>query len=128
MATLQLPDDPHLAQLRKQARELQRAVRAGDAVAIALVAEHHPDGAPSADVRPQFALAAAHLAIARRYGFASWPRLKRHLDVVAARSWRPGTEADDDGVDDRFLRLACLTYADDSPAATRARQRRRGDA
>jgi len=115
MATLHLPDDPHLGQLRSQARELQRAVRTGDADAIAIVAEHHPKGALAEDARTAFTLSAAQLVIARRYGFASWPRLKRHLDLVAEISWRPDSAAAGT-VAERFVRLACLTYDDDNPA------------
>jgi DNA-binding GntR family transcriptional regulator len=42
MPTIPLPQDPDLGQLRNQARELQRAVRAGDPAALALVREFHP--------------------------------------------------------------------------------------
>src|SRR3954464_10683246 len=97
MATHELPDDPDLEQLRTQSRELQRAVRSGDAAALALVGEHHPDGAPDPTAAAAFGLAAAQLPVARRYGFASWARLKHHLDVVAEHSWRPDAPSADDG-------------------------------
>ena len=116
MATLHLPDDPHLDQLRKQAREFQRAVRAGDADALDVIAEHHPVGVPASEARSRFTLAAAQLVVARRYGFASWPRLKRHLEIVAELSWRPEPAHADASPQDRFVRLACLTYDDDNPA------------
>jgi GNAT superfamily N-acetyltransferase len=60
-----LPDRPDLDQLRRQARDLQRAAAGGDPVAAARI------GGGAA--RP--ALSAVQLALAREYGFASWPRL-----------------------------------------------------
>jgi ankyrin repeat protein len=121
--TVPLPGSPRVEQLRKQARDLQRAVRAGDAPALARVAEHHPAGAPAPTAAPRFALSAAQLVVARRYGFASWPRLIHHVAVVEEHTRTPG---DDDASDggaravapdpaDEFLRLACLNYRDDGP-------------
>ncbi len=75
MSTVPLPTEPDLAQLRTQARELQRRVRNGDRVALVEVDRRHPDGAPPPAVRSSFALSAAQLVIARRHGFASWPEL-----------------------------------------------------
>jgi ankyrin repeat protein len=112
MATVPLPENPDLGQLRKRARELQKAVRAGDREALTLIAEHNPQ----ADVRG-FALNQAHLALARRYGFTSWPHLTRHLEIIKARTWNFTEEnADLASAAARFLRLACLNFADDSPA------------
>src|SRR6185437_3324377 len=117
MPTIPLPQDPDLGQLRKQARELQRAVRESDQAALALVAEFGPDRAGQetlASSAGTFPLSAAQLVIARRYGFASWPRLRRHVEVVTARSWTPGIQPpDQESLADRFLRLACLTYSAD---------------
>jgi ankyrin repeat protein len=117
MPTIPLPQDPDLSQLRKQARELQRAVRAGDPSALALVTEFHPDltGQPAlGQAADEFPLSAAQLVIARRYDFASWPRLHRHVEAVTARSWTPGAPPpEQEPLADQFLRLACLTYSDD---------------
>ena len=111
MPTTPLPQDPNLEQLRKQARELQRAVRAGDEHTRALAAEFVPD-APT-----EFPLRSAQLVLARRYGFPSWARLRRHVDVVTARTWNPAAAASDtEPPADRFLRLVCLTYSDDPRA------------
>ena len=63
----ELPDRPHPDQLRRQARELQRAATAGDAAARRQV---HSTAAAG-----RVTLASAQLAVARQYGFASWPRL-----------------------------------------------------
>jgi Family of unknown function (DUF5990)/Domain of unknown function (DUF5655) len=62
----QLPDHPDLAQLRRQARELLRAAAGGDAGAIRRVRQ----------VSEKTTLSTAQLALAREYGFPSWPRLK----------------------------------------------------
>ena len=49
MPTVSLPQTPNLGQLKEQAKELQSAWRAGDAVALAQVAEHYPAALPGAD-------------------------------------------------------------------------------
>jgi ankyrin repeat protein len=117
MPTIPLPQDPDLGQLRNKARELQRAVRAGDGTAVRLAQEFHPGSLPDRD---KFPLSAAQLVLARRYGFGSWARLLRHVRIITARSWTPGKPPPaDEGLADRFLRLACLSYGDD-PAAGRA--------
>ena len=117
MATASLPQDPDLDQLRNQARELQRAVRAGDETARARVARWHPAPPPPAEFR----LTAAQLVLAREHGFASWARLRRYVQIVTARSWTPGQPvAGDESTADRFLRLACLTYSDDASAGRSA--------
>jgi ankyrin repeat protein len=67
-----LPARPDIEQLREQAKELLRAARAGDAVAA--------DRIRAVSVRPS-TLAAAQLAVAREYGFASWARLKTEVQA-----------------------------------------------
>lgn len=111
MPTISLPDNPSLGHMRRLARMLHRNVRAGDPEAVAVVAEHHPDGVP--DDLTTFQLSAAQLVVARRCGFASWPRLKRYLDVVAEHGWTSSPPADaGDAAADRFCRLTCLGYDD----------------
>ncbi|SHN44923.1 ankyrin repeat domain-containing protein [Cryptosporangium aurantiacum] len=104
-----LPRHPHLDVLRREARTLQRAARSGDPAALARVGEHH--GRPAT---PEFPLAAAQLVVAREYGFASWPRLRRYVDVVTDYGW-DGAVASVPASNpaDEFCRLACLTYTDD---------------
>jgi ankyrin repeat protein len=112
MATASLPQDPDLDQLRKQARELQRAVRNGEPAALARVSRWHPETASGA-----YPLTAAQLVLAREHGFANWARMRRYVQVVTARAWAPGLPAPEhEAPPDRFLRLACLTYSDDGPA------------
>jgi hypothetical protein len=66
----QLPARPDLDQLRRQARELHQAARDGDAPSLRRIGQ-----APGA-----VTLSAAQLALARDYGFASWPRLKAEVE------------------------------------------------
>ena len=76
--TASLPAAPSLEQLRKQAKDLLRAHRAGEAPAPARVAAQHP--------RPDepLKLAGAQLVVAREHGFPSWPRLRAYVERVAA--------------------------------------------
>ncbi len=52
------------------------------------------------------------------YGFASWPRLKAHLDTVARYSRSPHLVEASADLPEEFLRLACLTYGADHPGRT----------
>src|SRR5688500_15549002 len=77
-----LPAHPSLEQLRKRAKELLRAIRAGD-----------PDAsqrfrAPGARWRARMQhadaiLADAQLVIAREHGFPSWAQLVHHVQEVS---------------------------------------------
>jgi hypothetical protein len=115
MSTVPLPEQPDLGQLRKQARDLQRAVRAGDPAGLALIAEHHPAAPPAA----AFPLTAAQLALARRYRFASWARLRHHVEAINQRSWMLTPPPPDESPADQFLRLVCLNFEADDPAPRR---------
>src|SRR5258708_2523446 len=77
----QLPARPDLDQLRRQARELYRAALGADARALRRLRQ----------VSGTVALSTAQLAIARDYGFPSWPQLKaqvEHRRAQAARLFR----------------------------------------
>ena len=115
MSTVPLPASPSLEKLRNEARRLQRSVQAGDPPALALVAEHHPAGARTTTER--FALSAAQLVTARRYGFRSWAALKHHVELLERYWWDPDQPVGDTGEDpaDQLCRLACLWYQDDGP-------------
>ena len=102
----QLPDRPDLAQLRRQARELQRAAAGGDPGARRRIQP----------VSAQTSLSAAQLALAREYGFASWTALKQEAErrrasaPEAARepappsgSWRDYLAADGDDDADALI-------------------------
>jgi ankyrin repeat protein len=66
-----LPARPDLEQLRHQAKDLLRDAQRGDPSALERIRVVSGD-APT--------LAAAQLALAREYGFASWPRLKVEVE------------------------------------------------
>jgi hypothetical protein len=80
---VQLPERPSIEQLRKRARELARA-----------------DG---------LKLSQAQLRVARMYGFASWPKLKAHVEMVTTLSREPEAIGGDD-----FLALVCV-FGNGSP-------------
>src|SRR5205823_5014840 len=106
----------NLEHLRNESRELQRRARRGDPEALAFLAEHHPRS--EADK-----LTGVQLAVARSYGFASWPKLREHVETINRYFWPPVEAAsDNDHVElvDQFLAYACLTYT-----GVEARQRPR---
>src|ERR1019366_833298 len=74
-----LPARPNLEHLRGQAKALLASAKAGDSEALATLAEHHP--APAADA---FGLSDAQLAVARKHGYASWPRLVHYVEELSA--------------------------------------------
>jgi ankyrin repeat protein len=67
-----LPERPDMGQLKKQAKDLLAAVRAGKSEALARIGK---------EKRGEFALHGAQLVIAREYGFPSWAKLKIHVDT-----------------------------------------------
>lgn len=71
----ELPEHPNLDHLRRQAKALRDAARAGEPDALARIARH---AIPRADT--PVALSTAQWVIAREYGFPSWPRLKAEVD------------------------------------------------
>lgn len=64
-------------------------------------------------------LHAAQREVARRYGFASWARLKRHVELARQHGRYPD-DAPADRPADRFLRAACLVYTGADAPARRA--------
>ncbi len=80
LSTRRLPVYPDLDQLKHQAKDLLRAIKAGDAAALAELREHHPD-----PVDPALAkLADAQLVLARSYQASSWTRLIQAVSLVHA--------------------------------------------
>jgi ankyrin repeat protein len=73
-----LPARPSLDQLRKQAKDLLKAYRAGDPPALARFQAHHP----RAISEKRVALADSQLVLAREYGFRSWAKLKHHVESL----------------------------------------------
>lgn len=79
----QLPAAANLRQLKNQAKELHRAWRAGDPIAIERFIQSHPklSGQSAAEIAAApIVLADAQLVIARELGFESWPKLKKHIE------------------------------------------------
>jgi ankyrin repeat protein len=74
----ELPVRPDLAHLKKEARELQRAYNDGNSIARERVGTSLPRRADA----PRLYLGDAQCVIAREYGFASWPRLKLHVESI----------------------------------------------
>src|SRR6185503_12726001 len=88
MSVRRLPVRPDLEQLQRQAKELLRAIHAGDADAIAELREWHPDS-----IGPTVAkLADAQLVLARSYLAPSWTRLV-HAVRLADAIWRDDSDA-----------------------------------
>jgi uncharacterized protein DUF5990/uncharacterized protein DUF5655 len=101
-----LPGRPDLAQLRRQARELQRAAAGGDPGALRRIQR----------VSAETTLSAAQLAMAREYGFASWAKLKDEAErrrasapdpappvLASAEPWRDYLVADGDDDPDALI-------------------------
>lgn len=87
MATNELPHRPNLDHLRRQAKALLAGLSAGERAAIEMLRQHLPaaQSLSEAQVRQAgFRLADAQSAIARQSGFASWPRLARHVEQLRA--------------------------------------------
>lgn len=85
-----VPVRPNLRQLRIQAKELLRAIRAGDATAIEEFNQSNPTAkqmAPS-----EIALGDVHFALARSYGVSSWNRLVQACKLIDA-IWRDDIDA-----------------------------------
>ncbi|HWD40602.1 MAG TPA: ankyrin repeat domain-containing protein [Fimbriimonas sp.] len=68
-----------LRQLKVQAKELVRAVRSGNADALARVAPYFGN-------EPEFFISHAQLVLARENGFESWTRLREELQLAPAKS------------------------------------------
>ncbi|MGC2241216.1 MAG: hypothetical protein WA726_10295 [Acidimicrobiia bacterium] len=76
----QLPANPNITQLKKQAKDLKDAVAALDAAAIERVLASHPSHSSGAEFDPAaFTLRDAQATLAREYGFDGWNRLNTHV-------------------------------------------------
>jgi hypothetical protein len=88
----QLPSQPNLEQLKKQAKDLRKLHASGDAEAIRRTRESHSQlvDEPDAAIRDaEFSLSDAQLVIAREYGFESWPKLKEHVQSATLETSDP---------------------------------------
>ena len=90
LPTRTLREHPALDQLKRQAKELLEAFRAGESDAAAEVYRHYRGADPTT-----FALHDAQLVIARAYGFDSWPKLKAYVDGVTVAGLADAVRAGD---------------------------------
>jgi hypothetical protein len=103
VSDLHLPVRPDHDQLKHQAKDLLRAIKAGAAAAIGALRKHHPK--PPA---PENAgLHDAQLVLARRYGIPSWTRL-----VLACRMTNAIRRDDAETVRSLILKHPQLLYED----------------
>ncbi|MBA3405018.1 MAG: ankyrin repeat domain-containing protein [Gemmatimonadaceae bacterium] len=87
MPVRRLPVRPDLEQLQRQAKELLRALHAGDASEVAELRERHPEPIDPASAK----LADAQLTLARSYEASSWTRLV-HAVRLAEAIWADDAE------------------------------------
>jgi Ankyrin repeat len=80
MSSRGLPVRPDREQLHRLAKELLRAIHAGDPTAIVELGEHHPETIVPSDAK----LADAQLVLARTYGASSWTRLVQAVRLAEA--------------------------------------------
>ena len=80
MSDRQLPVRPDLTQLKHQAKDLLRAIRAGEPEALGLFEKYHPNPPDLAVLK----LADAQLVLARAYGAPSWPRVVQCCQLIDA--------------------------------------------
>ena len=83
MPARRLPVRPNLDQLKHQAKDLLRAIRACEPDAIADLIAYHPETIDPSAVK----LADAQLVLARSYEAPSWPRLVQACELIDA-IWR----------------------------------------
>jgi hypothetical protein len=84
-----LPERSNLDHLRKQAKQLLRAYRAGEPAALQRLRESLPAGQGKADaelIALQLRLHDIQSCIAREYGFTSWNELKDSVEMRRARN------------------------------------------
>ena len=89
----QLPSNPNLEQLKKQAKSLLKRQQAADSEALTRIRENHPRWKNLSQEKEKeqvaasaFALADAQLVIASEYGFTSWSKLQSYVKTLEAAS------------------------------------------
>jgi len=85
-----IPVRPNLRQLKQQAKDLLKSIRAGDPDAIQEFKQSHP--AAETIVINEVQLSDAQFALARSYGVASWPRIVQACNLIDA-IWRDDISA-----------------------------------
>ncbi len=114
-----LPEHASLDLLESQAVLIRDLIRSGDEGAIGMVDEYHPRiecASLTERDREAFETDDARLIVARMYGFAGWPLLGEHLELVAEHSFTPIADRDVELSEaDAFIVAACLDYARAGP-------------
>jgi hypothetical protein len=98
-----LPVAPSLRRLKREAKQLHRAIRTRDPAAVADLRNYHPEPISPAAVK----LADAQLVLARSYRIPSWPRL-----VLACRMTSAIRRDDVDTVRELVLKYPHLLHED----------------
>jgi hypothetical protein len=84
-----LPAQPSIEYLKNEAKNLLKALKQAQPDAIVLFQQHHPRYAKvaAADLKAdQLSLQDCQLAIARQYGFESWPKLTAAVSQTALKA------------------------------------------
>lgn len=121
MPVKRLPASPNFDHLKQQAKDLLNEHAARDPRVAQRLREFHPRFGGKADAEiftAALPLSDAQLAIAREYGFSSWPRLKRHLEkpTLADQLELPHHER----IEDAFFRQAVALIDAGDAAGLRA--------
>lgn len=102
-----LPPNPSLDHLRKQAKRLVKSAQAGEPEAVRKIGPFFGDPV-------KISLQQAQLVLARGYGFSSWTGLKRHIEAGAGADEVPEQRAH------RFLDLVCIHYGPETDTRSAA--------
>ena len=84
-----LPSQSSLSLLKKQAKELRKALKSGQGEACERIRACHPsyaDASPEEIRRTDLSLRDAQLVIAREYGFANWAELKAKVQADSQKT------------------------------------------
>jgi ankyrin repeat protein len=108
----QLPPNPNLVYLKKQAKALHKQLKVGDPTAVARYRQSHPQGEKLTTPK----LSDAQLVIAREHGFTSWPQLKHFVERVWSRPLHRPFETDIGYYDGRAFGLYSV-YQTEQPRA-----------
>lgn len=114
----QLPPNPNLVYLKKQAKALHKQLKAGDPTAAARYRQSHPQGEKLTTPK----LSDAQLIIAREHGFTSWPQLKHFVERVRSRALHRPFETDIGYYDGRAFGLHSVYQTGQSRALDLIRQ------
>jgi ankyrin repeat protein len=82
MQAKSLPSRPDLEQYKKQAKELLKRIRQGDAASLDRLKPSHPKYLAGTDAPRRFALADAQMVIAREHGHSTWADFAREIVQV----------------------------------------------